>query len=105
VKTVTSVKRLEGWMTFAEAGEILGLQKQGVHRAVFDSSFTSFNVDDDVRGVGEKPIMLVREEAVWAEKARRDQVAAEREARQDDEATAGRQAAIPTQTDVNNASS
>ncbi len=77
---VESVKRLEGWMTFTEAGDLLGYTKQGFHRLVFESPNSPFDVDTDVRGVGEKPIMVIRTEVVKAEKDRRERLAAERAA-------------------------
>ena len=77
VRLVESVTRLEGWMTFTEAGDLLGYTKQGFHRLVFYSPNNPFDVTADVRGIGEKPIMLVREEAVRAEKGRRDRIAAD----------------------------
>jgi len=70
--SIDSVKRLEGWLSFKEAGKELGYSKQGMHRLIFESPRSPFNVDADVRGVGERPLMLVREEAVMAIKARLD---------------------------------
>lgn len=72
---VEEVKRLEGWMTFTEAGKILGFSKQRMHHIVF--STRRFNVSDDVRAIGERPTMLIRTSAVLAEQQRRQQEAAE----------------------------
>lgn len=72
---IEEVKRLEGWMTFTEAGKILGFSKQRMHHVVF--STRRFNVSDDVRAVGERPTMLIRTSVVLAEQQRRQQEAEE----------------------------
>lgn len=74
--SVDTVKRLEGWLSFEEAGAELGYSKQGMHRLVFESAHCPFNHDTDVRGVGGRPLMLLREEAVMAVKQRLDPDAA-----------------------------
>ncbi len=68
--SVEEVRRLEGWYTFEEAGEILGYSKQGIHRLVFESPRSPFNAEEDVRGVGARPLMLLRKEAVERVKGR-----------------------------------
>ncbi len=68
--SIEEIKRLEGWYTFEEAGAVLGYTKQGIHRLVFESANCPFDPDTDIRGVGARPLMLLREEAVLAVKAR-----------------------------------
>ncbi len=68
--SIEEVRRLEGWLTFEEAGEVLGYSKQGIHRLVFESPNSPFNPDTDVRGVGARPLMLLREAAVLEVKGR-----------------------------------
>ena len=70
--SVDQVKRLEDWMTFEEAGIELGYSKQGIHRLIFESASNPFDVENDVRGVGERPLMLIRKTAVMAVKERLD---------------------------------
>lgn len=67
---IEEIKRLEGWFTFEEAGEVLGYSKQGIHRLVFESPNSPFEPDKDVRGVGGRPLMLLREDAVNRVKTR-----------------------------------
>ena len=62
-------------MTFTEAGEVLNMRKQGVHRLIFNSENCGVDVENDVRAVGERPLMLIRASAVAAEKRRRDAAA------------------------------
>jgi len=69
-----TVKRLEGWLTFQEAANMLGLTKQGMHQAVFNAARRRFDINDDIRAVGDKPIWVIRESAVLAERDRRSQV-------------------------------
>lgn len=64
-----SIPRLEGWLTFPEAGELLGVTKQMVHKLVFKSKV--FDLRTDLRTVGDRPIYIVKEEKVRALKERR----------------------------------
>lgn len=57
------IKRLEGWMTFEEAGSALGISKQRVHKLVWDAA--AFDTED-IRGVGARPLWLLRTSAVKA---------------------------------------
>lgn len=68
--SVDEVKRLEGWLTFEEAGDVLGYRKQGIHRLVFESPNNPFDPATDIRGVGARPLMLLREAAVLEVKDR-----------------------------------
>jgi len=68
--SVTAVKRLEGWMTVGEAADQLGYSKQGLHRLIFESPNNPFDLERDVRGVGDKPLILLRDSAVFAVSAR-----------------------------------
>lgn len=54
---------------------MLGYSKQGMHRLVFESPRSPFNPDTDVRGVGDRPLMLLREGAVDAVRQRLDPTA------------------------------
>lgn len=56
------VPRLEGWLTFPEAGEVLGISKQMVHKLAFPASGKS--AFSTVRAVGDRPMYLVKEEEV-----------------------------------------
>lgn len=67
---IEEVRRLEGWMTFQEAADALGYTKQGFHRLVFHSPFSPFNPDEDIRGVGDRPLMIIRTAAVEAARAK-----------------------------------
>lgn len=52
----SQVPSLEGYVTFPQTAEILGVSKQGVHAMVF-----RFNVfGDAVRKVGDQPTYLLR---------------------------------------------
>lgn len=63
------VPKLEDWLTFPDAGRILGVSKQMIHKMVFTLGL--FDVKNDIRSVGEKPIYVVREKAVLALKEKR----------------------------------
>ncbi len=68
---VSAVKRLEGWVTLGEAADELGYSKQGLHRLIFESEANPFDIDNDVRGIGDRPMILIRTTAVEAMKERR----------------------------------
>src|SRR5213083_1970621 len=68
--SVAAVKRLEDWMTLSEAGEVLGYSKQGLHRLIFESPNNPFDLENDVRGVGDKPLIVLRTAAVTAMRSR-----------------------------------
>lgn len=72
---IDEVRRLEGWMTFSDAAQMLGMTNQGMHRLVFNSAVQRFDVDRDVRAVGDRPLMIVRTVAVEAELQRRQAIA------------------------------
>ncbi len=76
----TNIKPLEGWLSITEAGKAWGLTKQGAFRAIFESPNSAINVDKDVRGIGER-VLVVRESAVKRETRRRQALAAAAEAR------------------------
>ena len=42
VKKMLDVRQLEGWVTFPEAAEALGISKQGMHKLVFESPNAPF---------------------------------------------------------------
>lgn len=65
----SEVKRLEGWLSFPEAAEVLGVSKQMIHKMVFSSGL--FNLETEVRSVGDRPIYVVDEKKVRALKATR----------------------------------
>jgi hypothetical protein len=67
---VIAVKPLEDWILFDEAGEMLGVSRQGVHHIVFTGSL--FDVDKDVRTIGLKgnTFVLRRSAVLRAAKAR-----------------------------------
>lgn len=65
----SEIPRLEGWLTFPEAGEILDVTKQMVHKMAFGRRRLLLTV----RRVGDKPIYVVKEEEVLALKLRREQ--------------------------------
>ena len=55
----SEVPILEGWCTFSEAAEALGISKQGIHKKVFGE-----NAFKTVRAVGSKPLYLLWREEV-----------------------------------------
>lgn len=65
----TEIPKLKDWMTFPEAARALGISKQMIHKMVFILDL--FDVSEDVRKIGEKPIYVVRETAVLALKEER----------------------------------
>ncbi len=71
VQQVTEIRRLEGWLTLKEAAEVLGYSTQGLHRVIFLSPHSPFDLDKDVRGVGEKPLLVIREAKVHEVLAKR----------------------------------
>lgn len=80
---VTNITPLEGWLTLTEAGQVWGVTKQGAFRIVFESPNSAINVERDVRGVGER-ILVIRTAAVNREKKRRDALAQEKQGRQNE---------------------
>ena len=62
------IQKLEGWLSIPEAAYELGLSKQMIHKMI---SNDIFNIIDDVRKIGEKPMYIVRESAVAALKKSR----------------------------------
>lgn len=66
----SEVPRLEGWLTFPEAADELGVTKQMVHKMAFGSK----PVLRIVRRVGDKPIYVVDEKEVLALKKRRQEL-------------------------------
>ncbi len=67
----SQIRKLEGWLTLTEAAERTGYTKQGIHRLVFDADPSPFDYETEVRGAGEKPLILLKEEAVERLAARR----------------------------------
>lgn len=65
----SEIPKLEGWLSFPEAAEELGLSKQMVHKMVFVLGI--FDIAKDVRSIGEKPIYVVRESKVLDLKEKR----------------------------------
>lgn len=63
------VPRLEGWITFPEAADILHVTKQMVHKMAFGRKRLLLTV----RSIGDKPIYVVKEEEVRALHKRREQ--------------------------------
>lgn len=60
-----AVKSLEGWLTFAQAGALLGgYTKQGVNHMVFVSRAFDFETEVRKVGEGERPVYLLKVEAV-----------------------------------------
>ena len=54
------VRQLEGWVTFPEAAEALGISKQGMHKLVFESPNAPFTSSEVKRlGAGPKPVYLL----------------------------------------------
>lgn len=62
----TEIPELEGWLTFPQAGRVLKVSKQMIHKMVF--ALRLFDTSKDVRRVGDKPIYLVREQTILAHK-------------------------------------
>lgn len=65
----SEVPRLEGWITFPEAAEILSVTKQMIHKMAFGPK----PVLRIVRRVGDKPIYVVDETEVLTLKKRRQE--------------------------------
>lgn len=55
------VKKLEGWMTFHEAGQLLGVSRQGFHKMIEKQQLIPL---DSIREIGDKTSYIVRTEAV-----------------------------------------
>jgi len=71
---IAEIKRLEGWMTFGEAADELSLSRQRVHKMVWDEQeFAS----EDIRAIGDRPLYVLRAEAVLAKRRERERRAAE----------------------------
>lgn len=62
------VPKLKGWLTFPEAGTILGVSKQMIHKMAF---LTEPPVLKTVRSIGDRPIYIVSEEEVMTLKKSR----------------------------------
>lgn len=73
------VKPLEGWMSIAEAMVVLGMQKQALHKLLWELDYDIFH-PDDIRTVGDKPVYIISTKAVYEVKAIRDRLTAEKEA-------------------------
>jgi hypothetical protein len=58
----TGIIRLEGWLTVSEAANILGKKRSRIHQMVEEGKFLL----EDLRFVGEKNVLLIREEAFLA---------------------------------------
>lgn len=58
----SEVPRLEGWLTFPEAGDRLNVSKQMIHKMAFGPKRLLLTV----RRVGDKPIYVVEEKEVNA---------------------------------------
>lgn len=63
------IPKLEGWLSVPEAAFKLGVSKQMIHKMVH--TLNLFDKTKDVRRLGEKPMYILREEAVVALKERR----------------------------------
>lgn len=58
------IPRLKGWLTLAEAGDVLGVNsKQGMHRICWESR--EFDFANDMRAAGRRPLFLIRQSAVY----------------------------------------